>query len=290
MIPDVCHITLSDADHAVTLLGYVGEREPTGFVASSLSGFYSMPDLKVTQTERKTGNGAHDVPEQEVLYAARTVTLGCVVMGDGRAEVMRRLEELLRFSGRNIRMAVADGERETYCEGHCRLDVGDVVSDEAAKATLTLVCPRPERLSSEALVLSMEPSAGSTDGLQYTADQVLVLPLDFGEVGSARNGCTIVNDGTSTAYPTITAIGDFPSGVAIYDRETNEALVYPMQVGWQGIEFDCRSRIATSGGVDVTRHLTQRHFPTVRAGGSVSLFLSGGGSGTVTCTIRDTYI
>lgn len=290
MIPSIEHVILTDSRHTITALGYVGEQAPTGFIVSSLSGFYSMPDLKVTQTERETGNGAFDVEESEVLYAARTVTLGLVVMGDNRPDVMGKLNEVLKFAGRNLRIEVHDGELATYCEGHCRAQVGDTVSDQAATATLTIVCPRPERLSVAAHVATMTPSTGTTDGLQYDGSQVLEWPLNYGEVGESRNGCTLANDGSYTANPRITASGNFPEGFAVYDAKTNKCLKYSQPVTWAGVTLDSRSRTASASGVDVTRYLTSRDFPTVSAGGSTSLFLVANGTGVITCEVRDTYM
>jgi hypothetical protein len=42
--------------------------------------------------------------------------------------------------------------------------------------------------------------------------------------------------------------------------------------------------------VDVTRNVTQRGFPTVPAGGSITLSLSAEGIGTIEVDSRDTYI
>lgn len=54
--------------------------------------------------------------------------------------------------------------------------------------------------------------------------------------------------------------------------------------------LDSLTRTATVLGVDVTRALTARDFPTVPAQGSATIAANADGTGTATITIRDTYI
>ena len=56
------------------------------------------------------------------------------------------------------------------------------------------------------------------------------------------------------------------------------------------VTLDCLSRTASVAGVDASRLLSARGFPSVPAGGEVTLALTGTGTGTVAVEWRDTYI
>lgn len=125
----------------------------------------------------------------------------------------------------------------------------------------------------------------------YERVNVLNWPLSFGS-GAVRSGnvCTLTNSGTIPADVVITAAGDMPGGIAVTDTSTGRQLAYGQAVTWSGLTMDSRTRTATVQGVDVSRSLTARGFPTVPAGGSVTLSLQASGTGTVTATCHDTYI
>ena len=54
--------------------------------------------------------------------------------------------------------------------------------------------------------------------------------------------------------------------------------------------LDCRARSATVGGLDVSRRLKSRGFPSVAPGGTLSVVLRTGGSGWVDCSVHDTFM
>ena len=125
----------------------------------------------------------------------------------------------------------------------------------------------------------------------YERVNVLPWPLSFG-AGAIRTGnsCTLTNSGTIPADITINASGYMPGGIAVTDTSTGRQLAYGQTVTWSGLTLDSRTRTASVAGVDVSRSLTSRDFPTVPAGGSVTLSLQASGTGTLTATCHDTYI
>ena len=156
--------------------------------------------------------------------------------------------------------------------------------------TLTIVCPDPRRYGTTPHRAYLSPGA-SAGALAWHADAPhgLAWPLSYGGGGSGANVATLRNDGTSTAYPTITASGDM-DGLVITDTATGAQLAWDGHVGAQPVTLDCLSRTASVAGVDASRLLSARGFPSVPPGGEVTLALSATGSGTVGVEWRDTYI
>ena len=267
----------------------------SGLVVTSdgITGWDSAPDAKVTSTERQTGNGAHDIRANDIHYQSRVVTIGVGAFGRTRDETLAAMRSLSAADGRLVTMRVVDASSDTYCEGGYTHVAWDAAWYEGvATGTLTATFVRPERLSTTPSTGTLVPSTGTGGGLVFAgANHVLQWPLSFG-AGAIRTGnvCTIHNDGTIAADVLITASGDMPQGLAITDVSTGRQLAYGWGVTWQPVTFDSRTRTASVAGVDVSRGLTSRDFPTVPAGGSVTLSLQASGTGTVTATCHDTYI
>ena len=59
-----------------------GSASAHGMILRGLSGWLSSPDAKVDLTERLAGDGAHDVQDAQILYAARTVTIEYRLLAD----------------------------------------------------------------------------------------------------------------------------------------------------------------------------------------------------------------
>ena len=274
---------------------------PSGLMVTSdgITGWDSAPDAKVTSTERKTGNGAHDIRASEVLYQSRVVTVAVAALGRTRDETLSAMRSLDASQQRLISMRVVDASTDTYCEGgYAHVDWDAAYHDGVCKGTLTATFPRPERLSTTASTGTMVPATGNGGGLVFDpvtsgSDTLHVLrwPLSFG-AGAVRTGnvCTLTNSGTIPADVIITASGDMPQGLAITSVSTGKQLAYGLGVTWQPVVLDSRTRTASVAGVDVSRGLTSRDFPTVPAGGSITLSLTASGTGTVTATCHDTYI
>ena len=268
---------------------------PAGLMVTSdgITGWDSAPDAKVTSTEWQTGNGSHDIRASEVLYHSRIVTVAAAALGRTRDETLAAMRSLSAAHGRLVSMRVVDSLTDTYCElGYAHVDWDAAYHDCVCTGTLTVTFPRPERLSTTASTGTMVPATGDGGGLVFDAtSHVLRWPLSFG-AGAVRSGnvCTITNGGTIAADVVVTASGDMPAGIAVTDVASGRQLAYGQPVTWSGLTLDSRTRTASVAGVDVSRGLTSRDFPTVPAGGSVTLSLQASGAGVVTATCHDTYI
>lgn len=157
--------------------------------------------------------------------------------------------------------------------------------------TLTIVCPDPRRYGTQAHVAYMNPAASSDMGLVYSSSGVLRLPLAYGGETAAGSGtATIANGGTATAYPVITLHGNI-GHVSIRDVAGTGTLAYRGSASASApVVLDCLSRTASANGVDVTRNLVQRTWPSIPAGGSITLSCTGQGDGYIEVVSHDTYI
>lgn len=291
------YVTISNGTVTVMFPGGPTGSEVTGIYMAEdgLEGWYSTPDAKVSMTERGQGDGAHDVPAGDVLYSARTVTLHFVVSADAsRQTIVEAFQRISRLAGGLVTFTFHDGGYASYVTGYLTIDNMDTKwsTDWNGDNTLTVVCPRPERLSSTANRFQLLPAHESGNlGLSYGDGAAgLVYPLDYGNVLlDARNVGVILNRGSSRAYPVFTVHGSFPDGIQL-DFTPGGTVVYSQPVGAVPLVLDSRSRTASIAGLDVTRHLSQRGFPTVPARGGVTVSLMGSGSGWVDVECRDTYM
>ena len=261
-----------------------------GLHASGLAGWYGTPDGKWDLTERQLGDGAFAIEPSQVAYSSRTVTVDGYALGRTRAEALSSLAPLGAMAHRLVSIAVDDGVAETYATGALTAEVGKGVRGGAVTFTLTIVCPDPRRYGTTPRRAYLSPGA-SAGALAWHADAPhgLAWPLSYGGGGTVANVATLRNEGTSTAYPTITASGDM-DGLVITDTATGAQLAWDGHVGVQPVALDCLSRTASVAGVDASRLLSARGFPSVPPGGEVTLALSATGSGTVEVEWRDTYI
>lgn len=261
-----------------------------GLHASGLAGWYGTPDGKWDLTERQLGDGAFAIEPSQVAYSSRTVTVDGYALGRTRAEALSSLAPLGAMAHRLVSIAVDDGVAETYATGALTAEVGKGVRGGAVTFTLTIVCPDPRRYGTTPHRAYLSPGA-SAGALAWHADAPhgLAWPLSYGDGGAVANVATLRNEGTSAAYPTITASGDM-DGLVITDTATGAQLAWDGHVGAQPVTLDCLSRAASVAGVDASRLLSSRGFPSVPPGGEVTLALSATGSGTVEVEWRDTYI
>ena len=261
-----------------------------GLHASGLAGWYGTPDGKWDLTERQLGDGAFAIEPSQVAYSSRTVTVDGYALGRTRAEALSSLAPLGAMAHRLVSIAVDDGVAETYATGALTAEVGKGVRGGAVTFTITIVCPDPRRYGSVPHRAYMVPGTGG-GGLEWSGSGAhgLEWPLSFADTGGGRNVATLRNDGTSVAYPTITASGDM-DGLVITDTATGGQVSYSEHVGWTPLVLDCLGRTAAVAGVDMSRALSRRDFPSVPAGGSTTLALTGTGTGTVAVEWRDTYI
>lgn len=260
-----------------------------GLFAEKLKGWYGTPKAKVEVTERASGDGAHSVPDEAVLYASRVVTIGLAAYGNGRPDVVDAMDALGVMAHHIVEVTVEDGGEVTTAYGYLSSEFDDEPSVDLHRGTLTIVCPDPRRYGTER-VASIVPTGDAGGGLLYDDGAgYLLLPIQFAGDAPAGNSATLENGGTSTAYPTITVEGSFPSGVTI--THAGGELAYPAPIGpGAPLVLDSLTRTATVLGVDVTRALARRDFPVVAPGGTVTISALAEGTGTVTATVRDTYV
>ena len=259
-------------------------------ILRTVDGWYGTPQAKAQLTERTMGNGAY-VPAEPILYAARTVTLGVSANAQTSADVAAAMDSLSAFAGKMCRVVISDsGRPETEAHGYVEVAWEKGPYRAACDGTLTIVCPDPRRYGTTPRRAYLSPGA-SAGALAWHADAPhgLLWPLSYGGGGAGANVATLRNDGTSTAYPTITASGDM-DGLVITDTATGAQLAWDGHVGAQPVTLDCLSRAASVAGVDASRLLSARGFPSIPARGEITLALSATGSGTVGVEWRDTYI
>lgn len=256
----------------------------------TVAGWYGTPSAKVDMTERAGGNGAFSVRDDGVLYSARTVTLGICASGDTYAEMVSRMDEVGALSGKMVKLLVDGDDGATIATGYVQVEWDEGPMPAMDTGTLTIVCPDPRRYGTTPRRAYLSPGA-SAGALGWHADAPhgLLWPLSFGDCGAVANVATLRNEGTSAAYPTITASGDM-GGLVLTDTATGEQLAWDGHVGAQPVVLDCLSRTASVAGVDASRLLSARGFPSVPAGGEVTLALTATGTGTVCAEWRDTYI
>lgn len=254
-----------------------------------IEGWYGTPDPKWAITERQSGDGAHSVSKPEILYSARTVSLNVRFEAEDPAGAIALRDELAAFAHRHVEMEVEDPNGTTTVTGLLSFVCDMQRLARRIPAMVTLVCTDPRRYgtSHEAYLM---PGVSGEGGLLYDSEtSYILLPIQFAGEVEVQNSATIQNNGSSEAYPVITCQGSFPDGVKL--NWAGGQLVYPAPIGGAGpLVLDCRTHTASIRGVDVTRSLTSRDFPSIPAGGSLTLSLFASGNGTVTVSVRDTYL
>lgn len=289
-------VILTADGESVTLHG--GAFAGHGIALTGLSGWYQTPDAKVTVTPRGQGDGGHDIVADNVMYDARVVTVGYrIIAGSDREEALRQLALLDKLVHRLVTCRVIDDGQDTCCSGgyYVRSLEQKIQNPlwQNLSGDITLVFERPERLSTTAQRCQLLPSIESDRvGLSYgPAARGLAYPLSYGKAAvDARNVCTLTNNGSSRAYPVFTVQGPWPNGVQLTFPGLDMSLDYAQAVGNVPLVLDSRSRTASIGGLDVSRNLRQRGFPTVQPGGSLAVNLQSIGNGYVSVECHDTYM
>jgi len=267
-----------------------GVPDGPSLFAEKLKGWWSTPQAKVSMTELSQGDGSHAISDPDVLYSSRTVTLDVIARGRRRSEVQEAIEALLWMAHRIVTLRVADASSDTYARGYIEVESGSGKAlGHREELSVTIVCPDPRRYGTETLSATLVPGGNSDGGLDLTEER-LTWPLAWGESAASHSVATLHNAGTSTAYPTISIRGDI-SDVTIAEPATGRELSISGYIGWNPIVLDCLSRTASIGGVDVTRRLGRRDFPSIAPGGDTTLALMcSGTNGSVSVEWHDTYI
>lgn len=118
-----------------------------GFNATSdgIDGWYDTPDPKWELTEGLTVDGAFVVPQDEVLYSAKTVEVHLYVQGAERWELLNNALKLKALAGREVTATLFDDGLESSLEGYAYVDFEEgPISNERMEATLTLEVPDPD--------------------------------------------------------------------------------------------------------------------------------------------------
>ena len=254
-----------------------------------IEGWESSPEAKVSMTEMQAGDGAYPVDGRDVLYSARTVSINFHAHGRDRSHVQELMAEVSRACHRIVELRVVDAYQDTFCTGYVQPEFEAEWHGNWATGVLTVVCADPRRRATDALTFALAPGTGSDGGVVFDSGGCLAWDVRFGGESGVTNTATMTNGGTSTAYPVMTAVGDFPDGFRIVCSDGGE-ISYPEPLSWQPVRFDSLTRTASINGVDVTRRLSSRHFPTVPPGGSATVSLFASGNGAVEVEVRDTYI
>lgn len=265
-----------------------------GGTETGVKDWLSQPASKVSMTERQTGDGAHYVRDDQILYSAKTVTLGFTIDGETREEIQSLYDQIALFAHRQVVLRVVDGEHDTYVQGYTQAAVDPKWYDNDLVGSLTVVCPDPCRYGAYEHRIQLSPAtAGGGGGLVYRAGKALSYPLTYGE--SVAQGGTwygnLVNLGSATAYPVITAHGPFPYGFRLDTRFGVLSYSAPVFSPEVPVVLDCRARTAMQGGANVTRRVSSRGWPKVEPGGSLGISLQTlDGTGWVDVVVRDTYL
>ena len=268
---------------------HLDAESDTGLMLGTVAGWYGTPSAKVDMTEMAGGNGAFPVRDDGILYSARTVTLGICASGSTYAEMVERMDSVGALSGKMVELLIDGDDGATTATGYVQVEWDEGPMPAMDTGTLTIVCPDPRRYGRTARSATLVPGGNASGGLDLT-DARLAFPLAWGDQAAIHCVATMHNDGTSTAYPTITIQGAI-SDVALVDTSGGGELTVPGHIGWQPIVLDCLARTASIAGVDVTRRLGQRNFPSIPAGGDATIALMcEGTNGTVHVEWRDTYI
>lgn len=266
-----------------------------GISKDGVEGWDSTPQTKITATERGQGDGGHDISQDSVLYAARTVTLHYNAVADDRDTLHDITDSIRALAHKLVTLRVVDGVRDTYCkDGYIALSQTAKWHENTVEdSSLTIVFERPERLSTASRGCQLIPQEYEGGlGLSYgDTGQGLDYPLDFGTVTTMMPNSNIVrNDGTSRAYPIYTVYGSMPHGVELDFPSVGQSLICTQPVGAVPLILDTRTRTASIGGLDVSRTITQRGWQTIPPHDSLRVTLSTIGSGYVNIDAHDTYM
>lgn len=274
--------------------GSPGARDALHVTSDGIEGWHSTPEPKWSLTERQSGDGAHAVPGDRILYAARAVAVHMAAVAGSRAAVLSLVSLVKRAAGKPVRLRVVDGSSDTWAEGLASIEVSPSWSEGSALVDLSLDCPDPRRYGAESRVQLFPLGSGGQAGLSYgPAAAGLDYPLSYGASASdGRNSAALANAGTAPAWPVVEVSGTFGSGVRLdlSGPSGTSSVEWSGYVGAEPLVLDFLSRTASIGGLDVSRGLTSRGFAPVPPGGSLGVSLQGSGSGWATCTVRDTYI
>lgn len=279
-----------DADRELCrLYGDDGDRE---MILREIDGWSATPESKTETTPRKWGDGDHDISQADIAYGSRTVSLSYRLLAGDRRRLQGLRGLLDGLTHRLVRMRVVDGDEDTFQVGEVLQVLPDKAPQNLATQTetgaVTLLFRRPDRLSWLVRRDQVWPGGGMSGGLSYGSSAAgLAYPLSYGVLPASRDTLLLRNVGSSAAYPVLTLDGDHRGRLLLVWE--GRSLEWSGGVGGP-VVFDCRTQTVSLGGVDQSRGLVSRAFPSVPPGGSVLVRLVEAGDGWLTVESRDTYI
>ena len=268
---------------------FTGRVDAAGLhlAGDGIEGWYGQPDRKVTLTERQTGDGDFPVRDEDLHFAARTITIHAEVLADTRDDLLASVDRIMRLTDASVQVRVVDAGMDTWAAGYLQAAAPATWSEHSAAVTLTVVCVDPRRYSTAALTRFLTADTGSGGGLVFPIGQ----PVSFGGDGLVDTTGLLLNAGTAPAFPTFTVHGTFPAGVRISAGSLSVTYVGP--IAGAPLTLDSLTRTASVGGLDRSQFLGERDFPVVPAGGSLRVAfmpLDATTGGWCEATVRDTYI
>lgn len=291
------YVELSFGDETIRLNGRGGPSSD-GLVIdhSGIDGWYSSPETKVSLTERQTGDGAHGVEDEMVLYAARTVFIPFHAIGTSRDETVGILRSINEACHRNVTLRVVDASHDTFAKGYVRTIVEPRWDRGLASGEIEVVCADPRRCSTDAATCILLPSRATGRGGLFFGEggAGLSFDIDFGdEATDFRNVGVLSNKGSAPSWPVVTLTGPLGTGSAVSisaGGTASEVSYAPAVPAGQTVVIDFLTRTASSNGGDASRGIASRGFAAIPPGGEMSFSLLATGTGSATVTARDTYI
>lgn len=296
--PIILYAELSYNDTTIHLYG-TRHSNCTYVTDEGIEGWYSTPDSKWDLTERSYEDGAFSLDESYLVYSARTVTMYVGIVESSREKVLERMNEVNGCAHHVTKLRVVDDWSDTYVTGYATVESEATWDQTHNQMEVTLECPDPRRYASEGTdgyheCVITPSSLGVSGGLYYGEDAAgLVYDLSYGEEnGETGQIGTIVNGGSSYAYPVVTVQGSFDDGFTIKMTTggTTYVVTYSATLSGGSVELDYRTRLATQNDTDRSRYLTERGFSGIEPGESATFSMQALGDGSATVVVQDTYI
>lgn len=233
-----------------------------------LDGWYDLPGVKTKLSEREGADGAHAVQGRDLVYSARTVTASIAYLGDTRGFAVRQVYERINALNRRIVSVRVRDVDDTFVTGYVETSFGPKWQTTGIfELTVTATDPVRYAWDEQTAVLSASARRGAlTYDITYP---ITYVGLD---VGLSQTGI-VTNMGNVGTAPVITVEGSGPGGFTLLDS-TGRAIVYSETV-YSGtpVIVDCRNRVVLVNGQNRTTALTRREWPTLPAGGALSMTL-----------------
>lgn len=247
-------------------IGFGGEHMPEGgLIYSNLDGFDGRPSARGGGDAIPGGSGDYGRTFEQ--RESRVVTVNAAILADSTAEYMaikRRVENMPMFG--ELRVDQGDGVWMLGAEIDT-VRIPDAYMGFETEFTIDLVAPDPVRYRD--VVVAGPAGLPVQDGGLVLPEE---FPWDFGT--SIRPIATVVNSGAVPVLPRMVLGSSTPGGTASADAVTVRGGPNRLEFGpFDGtLVFDSLERRAWLNGVDVTRQVIRRDWPSVAPGVSADFF------------------